>query len=210
MAFAFAHPSPRQSGHSGDTVHLARITATLRDVLPAALPLVSVHIELNDVLDASARRHRGENQLTVGRPLLDALSDATALTGYLAHEVGHLIDPGLQRKWIPYLGMWAVTLGALLVIVGVLPGPRILLAATPLILSGLLVAQLAVIRRSELKADRLAAELSSPQAVEAALLFIKAGPHTPSGPSLLWTHPAPEQRLARLRSVFPSLTDADA
>ena len=207
---ALAHPSPRQTGHVGDTVHLARITTTLRDVLPASLPLASIQIELDDVLDASARHHRGQNELVVGRPLLDALSDATAFTGYLAHEVGHLIDPGRHRTWIPYLGMCTVGLGALLFIAGVLPGPKILLVAAPIGLFGFLVAQLAVLRRSELRADRLAGELSSPEAIEAALLFIKAGPHIPSGPRLLWTHPAPEQRLARLRSEFPSLIDPDA
>ncbi len=189
-----------------DARRLERVRETLRDVLPPTLPLTNIEIELNDLPDASARRFRGVNQLSVGRPLLDALSDAETLTGYLAHEVGHLVDPRLQRKWIPFLGMCTAALAAVLLGVGVIPGPRVLLAAVPFVLFGFLIAELAIVRGAELAADRLAAQLSSPQAIHAALLFIKAGPHgSLPGPVLFSTHPAPEQRLAQLRSLFPTL-----
>ena len=189
-----------------DARYLKRVRTTLRDVLPPSLPPSSIEIELTDLPDASARRFRGVNQLSVGRPLLDALSDPDTLTGYLAHEIGHLVDPRLQRKWIPFGGMCTAALAAVLLGVGVIPGPRVLLAAVPLVLFGFLVAELAIVRGAELAADRLAAQLSSPQAIHAALLFIKAGPHgSLPGPVLFSTHPAPEQRLAQLRSLFPTL-----
>ena len=194
-----------------DDERLQRVRETLRGVLPSSLPLTSIQIELSDLPDASARRFRGMNQLSVGRPLLDAVSDTDTLTGYLAHEIGHLIDPRLQRKWIPFLGMCATAIAAALLGSAVIPGPRVLLAAVPLVLFGFLVAELAAVRRAELAADRLAAQLSSPQAIHAALLFIKAGPHgSLPGPTLLSTHPAPEQRLAQLRSLFPTLASPAA
>ncbi|WP_442439680.1 M48 family metalloprotease [Pseudomonas aeruginosa] len=205
--------------------------ALLRE-LPAraGLPATPVpHYVPSAVVNAFATGSKQEASIALTDGLLRSLSPRE-LAGVLAHEIAHITNEDLRvmrladsvsrlTSLLALMGQIAILLNLPALLVGAAevywPG-LLLLAASPRLA---LLAQLGLSRVREFDADRLAAELTGdPQGLASALAKIERvsrswrawlwpGWGNPE-PSCLRTHPATQERIARLLTLAPGPASA--
>jgi heat shock protein HtpX len=178
------------------------------------------------VMNAFATGRREDAAIVLSDGLLRRL-DLREVTGVLAHEVSHVANGDIQvmtfadtvsriTGLLGLLGQVLLVLGIPLLILGLETpplGPLLVLLAGPTLSA---LAQLALSRNREYEADRSAAELSGDPAGLASALdkleryqgrfweqMMLPGRGLPD-PSLLRTHPATEERIARLLELVPA------
>ena len=205
--------------------------AVLRELAArAGLPAVPVpHYVPSGVVNAFATgsKHHAAIALTDG--LLRSLTPRE-LTGVLGHEIAHIANEDLRvmgladsisrlTHLLALLGQLAIVLSLPALLLGVTEAnwPALLLLAVAPQLA--LLAQLGLSRVREFDADRLAAELTGdPHGLASALAKIERvsrswrawllpGWGNPE-PSWLRTHPATEDRIARLMALAPQPSQA--
>ncbi|WP_454457854.1 zinc metalloprotease HtpX [Thauera phenylacetica] len=205
--------------------------ALLRE-LPAraGLPATPVpHYVPSAVVNAFATGSKQEASIALTDGLLRSLSPRE-LAGVLTHEIAHITNEDLRvmrladsvsrlTSLLALMGQIAILLNLPALLVGAAevywPG-LLLLAASPQLA---LLAQLGLSRVREFDADRLAAELTGdPQGLASALAKIERvsrswrawlwpGWGNPE-PSCLRTHPATQERIARLLTLAPGPASA--
>lgn len=169
-------------------------------------------------MNAFAVGRPDESAITVTDGLLRALN-LRQLTGVLAHEVSHIANEDLKvmglADMVGRLTSTMQSIGFFLMLLGIWHGGNFILAAIVLMLAPAIgtYLQLALSRSREYDADLGAAQLTGdPVGLASALhtlhtqqgsiwesIFIPGG-RTPD-PSVLRTHPKPEDRIARLMEL---------
>ena len=185
------------------------------------------HYVPSAVVNAFATGSKQEASIALTDGLLRSLSPRE-LAGVLAHEIAHIASEDLRvmgladsvsrfTSLLALMGQIAILLSLPALLVGAAevywPG-LLLLAASPQLA---LLAQLGLSRVREFDADRLAAELTGdPQGLASALAKIERvsrswrawlGWGNPE-PSWLRTHPATQERIARLLTLAPGPASA--
>ena len=199
--------------------------ALLRELPATPVP----HYVPSAVVNAFATGSKQEASIALTDGLLRRLSPRE-LAGVLAHEIAHIASEDLRvmgladsvsrfTSLLALMGQIAILLSLPALLVGAAevywPG-LLLLAASPQLA---LLAQLGLSRVREFDADRLAAELTGdPQGLASALAKIERvsrswrawlwpGWGNPE-PSCLRTHPATQERIARLLTLAPGPASA--
>ena len=199
--------------------------ALLRELPATPVP----HYVPSAVVNAFATGSKQEASIALTDGLLRRLSPRE-LAGVLAHEIAHIASEDLRvmgladsvsrfTSLLSLMGQIAILLSLPALLVGAAevywPG-LLLLAASPQLA---LLAQLGLSRVREFDADRLAAELTGdPQGLASALAKIERvsrswrawlwpGWGNPE-PSCLRTHPATQERIARLLTLAPGPASA--